>query len=314
MRKIKTFVRTFGLSATDFSYYQKLVGNGLKPFSTKFSFSVKYLYFLLFIITFIQTLKISFLIFSYAPKTPKLVNEAKLTIKNIYPEKLEITVKNGNVKSNMKEPYFIDFPKLLEKEDKLPLFKNINYPERFLTIDTKASIEDIKNYKTLVLLTKNAVVFQRENEENRLYFLDKVKNFNINKKTYEQFLAKFFSYLDYLPTLIWILGIAAFFILPFFASALILFSKMLYLLFASFILLIICRKLKKKLVFSQIYQLSIHGLTLPIVFSFVQNTFDVLIPYFPLYSIIFFIWMTIVLSKIKTDYSRILIAEKPQNF
>lgn len=306
MKKIKTFIRTFGLSATDFSYYQEIL-------KAKFSFSVKYLYVLLFVITFIQTLKISFLIFSYAPKTPKLVNETKLIIKNIYPEKLEITVRNGSVKSNMQEPYFIDFPQLLGKEDKLPLFKNANYPERLLTIDTEAKIEDIKNYKTLALLTKNAIVFQGENQENRLYFLDKVKNFTINKKNYEQILVKFFAFLDYLPILIWILGIAAFFILPFLTSSLILLSKMFYLLFACFILLIIGKKLlKKKFTYAQIYQLSMHGLTLPIVFSFVQNTLDALIPYFPLYSLIFFVWMVIVLSKINFDNSRQISENKPQ--
>ena len=87
------------------------------------------------------------------------------SLPSLYPKDLVLTLKNGELSTNQKEPYYLGntFVKSVSDEDSM---SNAN----FITIDTKATLDDYESLKTLILLTKKgAIVKQSERGEIRFY-------------------------------------------------------------------------------------------------------------------------------------------------
>lgn len=70
---------------------------------------------------------------------------------NIYPKELEITIKDGQVTTNVEEPYFIPMPKG-------EVYRNT---ENLFVIDTKTpySVGQFEKFKTAAWLTKDSIFF-----------------------------------------------------------------------------------------------------------------------------------------------------------
>ncbi len=286
MNKFKTFFRTLLKSLTNFSYYQEVL-------SASFSFSVKYLFFLLVLIVFIYSLRFSLSILPSLPKIPNFVKQLKSVVANFYPEELVITLDNGRIRTNVDEPYFIEVPRELKISNKPHL----------ITIDTRASVEDFKKYNTLILITKNAVVYpdrQSRGVSYKIQFLNEIKgHYLLDKTVYTQTVNKLLPYFDYLKTIVYILTFICLFIWPFFAGVFYLGGVMLYLLPISFLLFLVSRIIKKTLSYGKVYQLTMHGFTLPAILSVFNNLFHLRLPY--LYSFLFLIWMVAILSNLKNN-------------
>ena len=108
MNKLKTFYRTFAKSISSPKYYKDIL-------KAKFSFSLKYLILLLFIVNLITTIKIGTFLYKYYPQIGPFIGEVKQTVVDFYPQELVLTVKKQKISTNVKEPYNIDFPEQLEK-------------------------------------------------------------------------------------------------------------------------------------------------------------------------------------------------------
>ena len=82
MKKLKTFFYSLKRSVSDPSYYREII-------KTKFDFSLKYLFFLVFIITTAHLVSFAFkypsLRHSFKEYLPTIVNN----IKNVYPKDLK---------------------------------------------------------------------------------------------------------------------------------------------------------------------------------------------------------------------------------
>lgn len=284
--KLNTFARTFRKSLASLDYYQDIL-------AAKFSFSLKYLFVLLFVSSLLIGLKMAAGAVKILPEVPGYVTEAKKVLNELYPKELKITVKDKKISTNVKEPYFVDYPDK-ETAQRLP-FKHL------LVIDTQAKVDDFKKYQSFFLLTESSIVALDDQsggykviplEET---FKDIPQGASLDKKIYDQMMNQVLPYLDSLPKFVragMFLGLLLF---PFLNSALILVLQMLILVPTSFVFFLLARLLKKKLSYKNIYQLSMHGMTLPVI---VSTAFSLANFSFPLASVAaFLIWMGIVIAR-----------------
>lgn len=283
MRQLKTWGYVFKNSLANSSYYSSIL-------KTNISFSFKYLFFLTFLTLLLSTLKPAIEIFMYLPQLPKTVNNLKYHLSRSYPPALEVRIKNGELSTNVKEPYFINIPQ--EMSDK----KDTNV--HLVTIDTQAHIEDYPKYNTVVLLTKNAAVYPRSSEKNstrsEVFYFSNLKNpLVINKQNYDRLYTKIEPFINMIPLFVTVLVIGGILLFPLFIVPFAFIWHLVYLLFLAAILLVLAKLMGKNFSYSQIYQLSLHGLTVPIIITLLLGLFNISFPL--LYSLIFIVWMGIVI-------------------
>ncbi|MDQ3239071.1 MAG: hypothetical protein M3P33_00965 [bacterium] len=102
-------------------------------------------------------------------------------IDRVYPQELEIEIKQGIVQTNVTEPYYVNISSetfkgtFLENKEDTSVHK-----ERILTIDTKAKAEDFDKYQTYALLTQENLVYYNEKKV-RIESLSDIENLKISK-------------------------------------------------------------------------------------------------------------------------------------
>ena len=292
MKKLSRFFKNIYRSIFDLGFYQELL-------KTPFSFSLKYLYLLLYLTVFIGTIFFLPEVFKLKDQLPKFTKAVQQTSQNYFPQELVVSVKNGTLSTNVKEPYSLPLPTGLKDKDGQGL-------DNLVVIDTKASPEDIKNYSTAVLITKKALVYPRD--KNYEFFLfDNIKqNITINKNTYEGLINRAIDFLNHLPQFLPLAIIALILIWPFIGAGLNLFAYLLVLFFYFLLPFLIAKLLRKNISFAKTYQLAIHCSTLIILanllFSLLANisalkgisTAFNRVEYW-----VFLIWTTFIIYKIK---------------
>ena len=246
--KKNAFFTIFKRSLFDFSYYEKLV-------QETFVKAILYVYLLLVATLFIGVVKEAVILIPKSRDLTPLVVNLKRIIKTGYPKNLVVTVKDGVVKTNVKEPYFIDFP-ASEKN---------RAGTHFIAIDTKAVIANYASYNSAILVTKNSIVYKDDGNALKVEPVDKTYNFVINQSKYDSLVKKFSPYIDYVPTIIIVFVTLFFLTWPFIGAAFLLIGKLILVLIIAFLLFIVSRVLKKNLTYSQMYKMSLFGLTLPIL-------------------------------------------------
>lgn len=285
VNKLKRFFQVVWHSAIDFPYYKDI-------FQAPFSFSLKYLFVLLFLVNLIAGIFFAQKLSTLIPRIPTIVNDIKIMAKEFFPDDLVITINNGKIRTNVDEPYFIKLPKKWSTTDN----KEFSH---FITIDTKANVEDIKKYKTVMLITKSNIVIVDKDTGYRVQTLDQIKGYyQIDKYIYNNILKKLFPYLNYLTIVIYVLMIITIIIFPVLAVFFVLSGKFFYLLFFCLILLFISKLMKTKLGYRKIFQLSLHGLTVPIILSTISGWFNFSLPDFSS-TLIFLLFMSVVVSQFK---------------
>lgn len=248
---------------TDLNYYKEIVKKPLK-------FSFGYLFSLLFVLTLISGLKFAAGLGFIIPQAPQLVTSAKEGIKSLFPSELVITIRNGELSTNVKEPYYIELPGLWGKLKET----------HFITINTKASVDDIQSLNTAILLTKKSAVIKEQNNGLRVYpFSDIKETIVLDKNSYNQLTSKVLPYLDYLPKILTILLILAIIIWPFIGAAFWLIGELIYLLMISLLLLLVVSIMKRKIQYVKIYQMSMHALTLPLLIDFILGFLGINLPF-----------------------------------
>lgn len=282
MKKFQTFFHVLFKSATDPGYYRDIL-------KTRFSFSLKYLAFLLFLLSLVTTARA---VASYRAALPRVLAFQKQLEeggKSWYPKELVVTVRDGVVSTNVREPYTIDFPFR---------FPGMEQPTiaHAITIDTKAQAADFPTYKSLFVVGKNAVYYQ-DNRGYKFYPLTDMKGeFIINKAAYDEWIGKIAPYLKSIPTIARWLSIVFFIFMPFLVTAGTLVAKLSYLLIVSLIVLLLAKLMKKPVGYGVVYRLGMHGLTVPILLSLVLGASGVRLPL--LFTAIFLIWMGLVFSRL----------------
>jgi len=280
-RKLKFFLDVLVKSLTKFPYYKEVK-------KANFKFSLKYLFFLFYIISLITSIvfaaSISILIL---PKVPAFVASFENKAKSLYPEGLVVNVKNGVVTTNTKEPYFVD------SLNTLGLNKGYDH---FLTIDTKATASDIKNDSTVILVTKDSVATIDSNSTYKIYQIDPTSNLTIDKASYLKVVSQISPYLKYIMPGLIALVVLLILVWPILGAALALIAEFVYLLLFALIFFVVVKVMKKDLSYKKTLQLSMHAATLPILLGFVVGSLGIQMP-FLLGTAILFIFMILVVRE-----------------
>lgn len=282
MKKLKAFFYIFKNSAFKPVYY-------LDVLKVKFNFSLKYFLFFFFVISFLTAATMSF---SVVQKGRPFLEKVKKTVPQLYPKNLNIDIKDGQVSTNVPEPFFIPidpelFPPDISKALKTQPIQNI------MVIDTSVPPSEIKKYQTFVLLTKDSVAFLGDQGEIRIQSLEEVKEFTINKDVINTAWQQVLPFFDK--------------VIPFVIVALFLFippafviGKFFYLLFLTFLTWIIAQVYKLRSVnYGKALQINLHAITLPTIIVSVFQLLGVTpkIPFFQ--TIILLIFILIIFSSIK---------------
>lgn len=283
MNLLKTFFYSLKRSLFEPKYYKEDIAKA------KFWFSYKFLWFFLFLLIIINTFTIGGQYIKnrpyIQPGITKFINYAE----NFYPAKLELKIKNGQLSTNVKEPYIFDVDKSYFKETK----------KHFLVIDTKGSIDNYPDYDAYILATKNAVIYPSKSNNNQpneisvYYFRDLKQDFTLNKKVYSDLLNIIRPYTGRAVFYIDIIVMIALIFYLIFGSLIWTSTILLGLVFMTFFVWIVSLISKKKLSYGTLYRFGMHAVTWPIIISEFVKLLGLTIP--GLYPIAFFIFILVIL-------------------
>lgn len=233
-------------------YYQSL---RKKPFL----YSLKYYLTLALLLSFVAAFVF---LFTLMPVVRPFVDGFGSKILNDYPEDLRVVIKKGQVSTNVAEPYFIKVPEEISQE-----IEAVNPGvENLFVVDTQSqpTSEQIRHYKTLILLTKESVVYYDRNKI-AIQSLGKVADFTLDKGVVSSFLEKIQPYLKFFFPII-----VVFVFLIVFTGAIL---NLLYLVLIALLIWLIARARKIEIGYKKAYQIGLHLMTLALVVDVVLLMF-----------------------------------------
>lgn len=282
MRKLQLFGRVLWRSCTDPAYYKDIL-------KARASFSLKYLFVFAFLFSIVASVRYAYSFAAFLPKLPQYVAMAREKGAGFYPKDLAVTVKDGEVSTNVKEPYVIDFPFALPVDGD-------NKPEHLLVIDTKATAERFTAYKSVVVVGKNTVYY-RDDKGYKFYPLTDMKGTTvINYALYDEWAGKVLPYLNYVPQIVYGAGTVGLLLLPFVGATGRMVEYLLALLVLTIFSLVIAKLLKKKLTYPILYRLGMHAITVPVLVTYFFQFFGISVPF--LFPLVFVGWMGVVLPRV----------------
>lgn len=253
------------------------------------SFWKAFRYLLLFfvILAVIQTIIVSLTI----GVVQKELNTFLTTAINYYPKELEVTLKNGQVTTNVKEPYFIPLPK--GKDWEREKIKNL------IVIDTKTpfSAQQFNMYSAGMWITKDAAYYKKNNTKIEAFDLSEIKqDVVINRSLIQMLGDKIRPYLVYVTPILLVvafIGTLAGFEL-----------KLLYLLILALGILLLSKIMKWGLSYAHSYKVGMYAVTLGILVDFLLGALSRVtsVPSIPfLFTIITFLVVFVNLHEVKTS-------------
>lgn len=246
IQKIKAAGYVFYKSLTSPAYYKDLL-------SVKFGFSIKYIFILAFIAAAV-TVPVT---------TGGLINDLRneldkfmISTSAYYPDELVITMKDGQLSINQDEPFKFAIPEEYKKES-LANDSEMEDIENIVVIDPEGTIDQLDEYKTVVLINKsNAIV--RESNKIEVYPLSDAPDGELTKNTVMGILDKLAPFVDAIPYIILVLA---------FILALVYYFgfRLAYLLAVGGVLILASSARGLNLEFKKLYQIGLHAMTLPLV-------------------------------------------------
>lgn len=285
MKKLKTFWYAFQKSLLDFSYYKSIA-------KSSFWFSFKYLLFLLICLSLIRSIQLGVLYSFVRKNIPSYIAIGKQELTNIYPKELELRISNGKLYTNVHEPYTIEFPKR---------FGNVG-GKHLVVIDTKGTADNYPQYNTVVLATRQALVFPDKQQQNKTttqlyYFSDLKRSLYIDHTEYTKMVQSLNPLAAKLPRFIDILVGVGLILLPFVGGFFWTISTLFGLIFLTLIMWLIEKLVKTSFGYKTLYRLGMQGVTWSILFTFLLDFTGQRIA--NVFGIVFLVWMTLVLIRIK---------------
>jgi hypothetical protein len=302
MRAIKTFFDEIRKSLVDFPFYREVAA---RPLSS----AMRYVYWVSFLFTLVTGLLTASQMLASRQTFNAFIDKAVIELPELYPQDLVITIQDGKLSTNGQEPYVFVMPEKIASEAETEM------PVNLLVIDTKARAEDFEDYQTFFLVTERAVVYPREvnarkdlttgettyASEISFFTFDDIDEFQFNRASYDAIAQTLLPFLKVAkPIYLWII-ISFMTILPFLGAGFIMLGYMLYLLVMTLLVWVISRIVSTQWTYKQLYKMSMFGLTLPMFLDFLRNLLGVgaSIPF--LFTLIFLVWMSLVLVQSKQE-------------
>lgn len=191
------------------------------------------------------------------------VADVRQQIVQTFPSELTLSIKNGEISTNVDEPYSIAIPDGIKNTVSQ---KQASYPlDNLLVINTHKQIEtsDFQNYKTLAVLGKNEFgVLDPGRGKVEIQNLDRFAfNYTLDRSGFE-------SLVNTIWKLAKILGFMLLILLPFIIFFGIFIGYMMYLLFGALVIWLAADLGKRSLSYKESYQAGLHLITLPIIGEF----------------------------------------------
>lgn len=290
MKKLTTFWYSFQKSLLDLSYYKDVA-------KASYWFSFKYLLLLLTILTIARSFQLGLEYGKVRNKIPEYIQIAKQELTNLYPSELELRISNGRLYTNVEEPYIVDFPaRFGDMEGK-----------HLLVIDTAASPAEYKEYNTLVLATRDVLIYPDKQQGDRtttqMYFFSDIKrSVYVDHVVYTKMINALNPLLEKLPRFIEIAVIAGLILLPLFGGLFWTSGVLFGLLFLTIITWILAKIMRVSFGYKTLYRLGMHGVTWSILFTFILDMTNQSIPH--IFNLIFALWMGFVLYRLRRMESK----------
>lgn len=184
---------------------------------------------------------------------------------SIYPDELEITFRNGEISTNVSEPYFIPFPETFKDKGG----EDAGYPENLLVIDTgkPISADDFDALDTFVILGRDSVgVYQPGRKKVQIQNMENAsaEYFVLDKDRFASFVGTAEGFARWF-------GFALLFLIPLLIFSLWLSGYLLYLLFGALVIWIVAKIRGAPWGYGTSYKAGLHLLTLPILYGIVSS-------------------------------------------
>ena len=292
MKRIKAFLYVFFKSLTSIKYYQDVI-------KTHLNFSMKY-FFTLSLTAALVVTAIGILP-SFSP-IKNTINDFLEQGRQIYPDDLIITSKDGKLSINQPEPYLIPFPDIsnLDQSDMPEPDMQI---ENLVVFDSNGTLDDLENYKTLFLVNESNVLARGENKI-EVYPLKDIPEGQITKTEINKIFSQIEQIAVYVPyAIVTLLFIA---VVVYYIG-----FRLAYLLFLALVLLGVGKIQKLDLDYKKYYQIGIHTMTLPLIVDVIVNLLNTPIELPFWFFMLNFIFGIIVVSSLKKQPEVETITESP---
>ncbi len=196
------------------------------------------------------------------------VSQFRGQVESIFPDKLVLKFGNGEVSSNVEEPYAISLPEAWKDNSTNKPSKS---PKNLLIINTTKPIEltDFATYDTAAILGKDQFGFynpdQQKLEIRSIGKLDK-ENVTIDKSQYVRFIGTLAHYVKLVVVTFLCLS-------PLFVFLLIFLAYLLYLIFGTLAVWLGASIKGVRLTYSQAYACALYMITLPLVYKLLVTFF-----------------------------------------
>lgn len=223
------------------------------------------------------------------PLLRPMIEKTKSILPALYPENLVITVENGALQTNAREPVTIDFP--AEALQMLPVAFPSPSPH-MIVIDMKAHAEDFPKMDTVVLVTQTAIVFPSDEmkfdiipgkngqadfqwREGYHYSVFPIPNdpgkITIDRAAYDRGLTAIFPFLERAPSLLQKFVVATLLLAPLLLGPFLALWKLFLLLPGSLVLKLSAMILHVPLRYERIYVIGAFALTPTIVYELLER-------------------------------------------
>ncbi|MBU0535188.1 MAG: DUF1189 family protein [Patescibacteria group bacterium] len=250
MKKLRTFFHCFYKSIASPKYYLDIL-------KTKPRFTVKYYVVLTLLAALITTLAISVRIFPIAKQDALSFSQQ---IKNLYPSDLTITLKDGQWTANKPEPVIIPFPK--------PSGSELGDFENLAVFYKKGTVDDLKTYKTLVLVNETNVVVTDPSGTITSRPIKNFKDMEITADSINKFSDMILKYTPYFLITILALRSAFFYLIGNISS----------IFFVGIAVYVFAKSNKKNLKFVEALRIGAHTITIPIVLQVIIESAGFALP------------------------------------
>lgn len=245
MKKVKAAFYVFIKSLTEETYYKDIIKMNL-------GFSIKYIFVIALFATAITIPRIAKPLLT---NFKDLLNNVSSELLNYYPDDLVITIKDGEMSINQPEPYYFEIPSELEDYS----MENDEYPEYLAVFDSEGTLDDLENYKTVMLMNKKNILI-KENNSIEVYPIKDAPDTEVTEEKVAEAVRALEKVIRTLPYIV--LSLVIIIALVYYFG-----FRLLYLFPVAFVLMMIGKTKNQTYEFKQYYMIAIHAMTMPLIFE-----------------------------------------------
>jgi hypothetical protein len=244
MRYLNTLAHVLVQSLTSLAYYRTVI-------RAPFRFSLKIFLTVWFVIT---TLNAAIFIPKLYSATQLITARLVSDLPSLYPEGMVLTLKDGRLSTNVREPFFYPLERLASFVQSLQdSVKGLDTDDLtyLFVIDTQAKLDDFDLYRTFALVTQDAVIYYNSEGNLEVIKLSRFGDTTIDSGQVAALIDQVRPYTAYLPLLVAALALVGLYLGT-------LWFDLVYLLALTLLTWAAAALLRSRLAYSRSYQINLH--------------------------------------------------------